>query len=100
VVAPDAAISLAVTHDQLGLVYGVTGDLDRALSHYQQSIRYQEIRGNVFDATQTRCNVALTLANAGRLHDARLYSAAALRNYETYGDRAADKIQKTQQLLA
>jgi lysozyme family protein len=44
-------------------------------------------------------NVAVTLANVGRLVDAREYAYAALRNYETYGEGAANKIQKTQRLI-
>ncbi|MGH7596977.1 MAG: hypothetical protein ACREOI_11535 [bacterium] len=38
--------------------------------------------------------------NAGRLSDAREYARAALRNFETYGQAAAEMIQRTQQLLA
>jgi len=32
--------------------------------------------------------------------DAREFALTALRNHETYGDRATDKIEKTWQLLA
>ena len=45
-------------------------------------------------------NVALALVRAGRLADAREYAHAALRNYQTYGDRAAADIQETQELIA
>lgn len=42
---PDDAISnLAVTHNQLGAVYGKSGDLDTALAHYQQAIHYTGAR--------------------------------------------------------
>jgi tetratricopeptide (TPR) repeat protein len=97
---PDAVDNLAVTHNQLGAIYGDAGHLDRALTHYQDAIRYREKQGNLYGAAQTRFNVALALANAGRLADARAYALAALRNYETYGDRAADEIQNTHELLA
>ena len=79
---------------------GIAGDLDRALPHYQDAIRYMERAGNVYDAARGRFNVAVALARAGRLTDARAYADAALRNFETYGDRAADEIQKTHALLA
>ena len=98
--APDAVDDLAVAHNQLGAVYRGAGDLDRAVHHYRESIRYEEMQGNVYGAAQTRFNVALALMDAGRLPDAREYALAALRNYQTYGDRAAADIQETQRLIA
>lgn len=97
---PNAVSSLAVTHNQLGVIYERAGDVGRALGHYQESVRYEELQGNLFGAAQTRFNVALLLAQAGRLADARAYARTALRNYETFGDRADAQIQQTQQLLA
>ncbi len=44
--------------------------------------------------------MASALMNAGRLEDALLYAQAALRNFETFDDRAAEEIQKTQGLIA
>jgi len=96
----DAVDDLAMTHNQLGNIYNSAGDLDRALPHYSESIRYWEVVGNLYNAARTRFNVAATLADAGRLSDALAYAQAALRNFETYGDRAADDIQKTQRLIA
>ena len=98
--SPSNAIDqLAVKHNQLGLIYNDAGDLDRALPHYREAIRYHEGAGNLYAAAQTRFNVALALAQAGRLADAREYAHAALRNYQTYGDRAAGEIQRTQELI-
>jgi tetratricopeptide (TPR) repeat protein len=91
---------LAVTHNQLGNIYDDAGDLDRALLHYREAIRYEEMQGNLYGAALTRSNVAIAFATAGRLADAREYAYAALRNYQTYGDRAAEEIQKTQKLIA
>ncbi len=48
---------------------------------------------NYYYAAQLRYNVAIALA------DALLYAQAALRNYATYGDRAAAEIQETQGLI-
>ena len=97
----NAVDSLAVKHNALGAIYDeVAGGLDRALSHYRESIRYFEAAGNLYNAAGTRFNVALALRDAGRLVDAREYALAALRNYQTYGDRAAEMIQRTQGLIA
>ena len=98
---PDNAVNdLAVAHNQLGEIYRNAGDIDRALPHYRESIRLTEASGNVYGAAQTRFNVALALAQSGRVADAREYARAALRNFETYGAGAAQEIQRTQQLLA
>ncbi|MCI0698890.1 CHAT domain-containing protein [candidate division KSB1 bacterium] len=96
----NAVDGLAVTHNQLGGIYYETGDLDRALLHCREAIRYAESGNNLYEAARTRRNVALTLMQAGRLVDAREYALAALHNYETYGDRAAEEIQRTQGLIA
>jgi len=98
---PSNAVSdLAATHHQLGIIHSVAGDLDRAMVHYQESMRLRERQNYLYGAAMSRFCVALALSNAGRLADARAYALAALRNFETYGDRAADRIQQTQNLLA
>jgi len=97
---PNAVDALAVAHNQLGIIYKNAGDLDRALAHYRESIRHKEGAGDLYGAANTRFNVAIALAQAGRLADAREYALAALRNYETFGDRAAEEIQRTQELVA
>jgi tetratricopeptide (TPR) repeat protein len=97
---PNAVDDLAVTHNMLGSIYGDAGDLDRAVSHYRESIRYKELTGDVYGAATARFNVAVDLAKAGRLDDALLYAQAALRNFATYSDAAAEMIQKTQGLIA
>ncbi|MFN8484637.1 MAG: CHAT domain-containing protein [Anaerolineae bacterium] len=96
----DDVADLAVTHHQIGIIYGDAGDLDQALPHYRESIRYKESMGDLYLAGTTRYNVALALAQDGRLGDALLYAQAALRNFEPYGAGAADMAQKTQELIA
>jgi len=97
---PSSAVGdLAVVHHQLGIIYRSAGDLDQALPHYRESIRYEERQGNLYGAAQTRFNVARALVGAGRFADALLYAQAARRNYETYDDRAAEEIQRTQRLI-
>jgi tetratricopeptide (TPR) repeat protein len=97
---PDAIVQLAVGHDQLGSIYGEAGQLDRALPQFRESIRYQELAGNLYDAARARNNVALVLLNARRFADARDYAHAALRNFQTYGASAQQDIQKTLDLIA
>ena len=97
---PTAIVERGITHNQLGDIFRRAGDIDRALQHYQQSIRYSEQAGDIFGAGQTRFNVAVALFQAERFDDARAYAEAALANFQTFGDRAAEDIQKTEQLLA
>ncbi len=56
--------------------------------------------GNLYGAALTRYNVALVLIKSGRFADALEYANAALRNFETYGEDAAEEIQKTHNLIA
>ncbi len=89
-----------VAHGQLGSIYGGAGDIDRALPHYREAIRYRELAGDSYGAAQTiRYNVALHLAQSGRFVDAREYARAALNGFSSYGSAAADWVQKTQELL-
>ena len=97
---PNAVDDLAVAHAVLGNIYGDAGNLDTSLHHARESIRYYEQSGDVYWAASIRHNVAITLANAGHFEDALDYAQAALCNFSTFGDRAADMIQKTQQLIA
>jgi tetratricopeptide (TPR) repeat protein len=96
---PNAVGDLGVVHNQLGNCYSEGGDIDRALNHLRESIRYKEMQGDLYNAANTRFNVAITLAQAGRLADAREYALAAQRNFETYGPRAATEIEQTRELV-
>src|ERR1017187_591636 len=97
---PDAVGYQAVTHAQLGILYGVARDLDRALHHYSQALRLEEGQGDLFGAAQTRCNVAVLLAPAGRFADALEYAKAALRGFQTFGPGAAEEVQQTLALIS
>ena len=97
---PDAVDDLAVTHNGLGTTYAFAGDLDPALPHYREAIRYQETQANLYGAASTRYNVALALARADRLADALEYAHTALSNFRTLGDGAAEEIQGTRELIA
>jgi tetratricopeptide (TPR) repeat protein len=95
-----AVTERGIIHSQLGNIYNDAGDIDRALHHYQQDIRYCEQTGDIFGAGETRANVAIALLRADRLTDARAYAEAALVNFRTFGDRAADHIQEAERLIA
>jgi tetratricopeptide (TPR) repeat protein len=96
----DAVNDLAVTHNALGAIYGDAGDFDRAVQHYREAVRFHEQAGNLYAAAQTRFNLAIDLLNAGRRADALEYAEAALRGFESYGERAADEVEKTRGLIA
>lgn len=91
---------LAVAHNALGVIYKSAGDLDRALPHYREAIRYFEIAGHLYNAATTRFNAAIGLATSGRHQEALLYAQAALRNFTEYGEGAAADVQQTQRLIA
>jgi tetratricopeptide (TPR) repeat protein len=97
---PTAIVERAVTHNQLGTIFGKAGDTERALQHFQQDIRYSEQTGDIFGAGLTRYNVAIALLSARRFDDARAYAQAALANFKSFGGRAAADIEKTERLLA
>jgi tetratricopeptide (TPR) repeat protein len=90
----------AAMHHQLGNIYSSAGDMDRALHHYHQGIRYSEQAGDIFGAGETRFNVAVALLNAGRFSDAQAYAAAALDNFQHFGDRAGSAINQARRLIS
>jgi hypothetical protein len=49
----------------------------QALQHYQQSIKHEEARGDIYAAGQTRYNIALLLERYSQIGDALLYARAA-----------------------
>ena len=75
----------ATAHGQLGNTYSETGDVPRALHHFQQAIHHMQARGNTYDAGRARRNIALLLAQSGRLGDALHYADAALANFHEVG---------------
>ncbi|MDQ5823114.1 MAG: CHAT domain-containing protein [Chloroflexota bacterium] len=100
---PGAMHEMAVTHNQLGNIFIAAGSdeyFGRALHHWQESIRYKEAQGNLYDAAVTQRNIAVALAIRGRFEDALLYAGAALRNYTDFGPGAAAEVQTTQELIA
>ena len=93
-----AVAELAVHYHRLGNLFGIVGDMDRAVAHYREAIRYFETAGAVDLAGLTRFTVALIFASASRLNEALFYARAAQRNFETCGEQAAEENHRTQRL--
>lgn len=98
---PDAVNALATTQHQLGLIYSavVPAYLEQAVAHYREAIRFFEVAGDFCNAAQTRQNVAIAYARAGRFDDALLFARAALRSYDQLGPAAAAEAAEAQQLI-
>jgi tetratricopeptide (TPR) repeat protein len=89
----------AMTENQLGNVYLRVGDTGQALRHYQQSLKHEEARGDIYGAGGIRWNIALLLARGGRISDALQYARAALTNFEQAGPGAATAAGRVRQLI-
>lgn len=85
---------------QLGNIYRRAGDTGQGLRHYQHCLHHDEARGDIAAAGETRYNIALLLAEAGRVSDALLYARAALNNYQQAGPGAANRADRAQRLIA
>jgi tetratricopeptide (TPR) repeat protein len=97
---PNAVDDLAVTHNALGAIHHAARDLERALRHWRDAAQLFEAAGDGYHAGVVRRNIAIALANTGRLADARDYAQAALRDFEPYGAGATTNVEKTQRLIA
>ena len=70
------------------------------MSHLRQALQLFEEAGDLYGAAAARFNVALAFSDAGRRADALEYAEAALRGFESYGERAVEEIEKTRGLIA
>jgi tetratricopeptide (TPR) repeat protein len=96
----DAVEDLAATYNWLGIAYDDAGDTGRAVEHFREAIHRCEKASDLFHAAQVRRNVADIFFAAGRLADALAYAEAALRGFESYGERATEMIERTRVLIA
>lgn len=71
----NAITALVIAHNQLGNVCRSAGDFDRAFLNYREAIRYQEAQGDLYDAANTRFNIALIRAQARRFDEAIVRSS-------------------------
>ena len=93
-----AVRELATAHHQLGLVWSVAGQVDAALTHFRESIRYFEPMQDRLKAGNARFNAALATARAGRFSDARDWAQAALRDFQAC-ENAEKEVVDTLKLL-
>jgi tetratricopeptide (TPR) repeat protein len=109
---PSAAITdLGPIHNNLAGLYTEVGLTEQAREHFEKRIQLAEQTGNRHSAGLTRFNIAnMYLRSAWQesspsrqrdlLHCAQAYAQAALRDYQHYQGRAAEKEADAQQLLA
>lgn len=99
---PDALHELAIANNTLGLIYKALGNVELAVGHYLETVRYAEEEGNRYLAAAARQNVASAWlqAGGGRLQDALDYARAALSDFESYGERASQEAGTTKRLIA
>ena len=106
----DAFTDLAPIHNGLGNLYQEVGQIDKAREHYEKAAQYFEKAGDRFNAGVTRSNMVLMYLQAAAreeqpaqkrniLYRARAYAEAALRDYQHYQGRVAEKEAKAQGLL-
>jgi tetratricopeptide (TPR) repeat protein len=95
----DDLSDIAAAQIHLGNVYAQVGDIRQALYHYQQSIKLEEARGDIYSAGGSRYNMALLLRADGRPGDALLYARAALLDFERVGPGAAQDAADARDLI-
>jgi hypothetical protein len=96
---PDEVDTRAMFHNQLGNIYGDASQIDQAIAHHREAIRYFEQAGSLYYAAATRHNVAIYLTVESRLEEALLFARAALCNFERFGPSAAQEVERIQKLV-
>jgi tetratricopeptide (TPR) repeat protein len=91
---------LAGHNQQLGHVSYSLGDIDRALPHYRESIRCDELHGNIFGAAHTRFNLAIALRDVDRLAEARKFARTAQEEFQALGMPAKGMLERCEKLIA
>ena len=95
----DDAEGRGAVHNNLGAIYSEVGNTQQALYHYQQCIRYEEPRGNIYRAGIARHNIARLLLADGRSGDALQYARAALLDFERTGPGAVQDAANARDLI-
>ena len=98
---PDTALAeRAVIHTMLGNVFEAAGDTDLAVENFRDAIQCEELTGDRFGAGQSRGKLAALCLKHRRLSDARDYAEAALADFHSFDDHAADWIGRVEELLS
>lgn len=75
-----------------GHVHYSLGQIERAIPHYRQSIRYDIANGDACSAARTRFNIAIALRDLGRLGEARKYATHAYNESVDLGGLAPENL--------
>jgi tetratricopeptide (TPR) repeat protein len=98
---PDNALTwLAVTHEHMGNLFAKAFDVEDALLHFREALRYNEASDNRYAIAVTRENIARVLFAAGRDNDALAYAQRALSDYEALGNQSAASVVEIQAMIA
>jgi tetratricopeptide (TPR) repeat protein len=73
----------ALLHNQLGIVFAETEQLDTALRHFTESVHYYEAIHDPFEAGRTRSNAARALGLRNHFVDAREWARSALQDLQS-----------------
>ena len=107
----NAITQLGPLHNQLGCLYFGVGQTEPAREHFEQYLQICEQTGDHYHAGTTRYNMGQMYKQSANRQDsparrrdllyrAKAYAEAALRDFQTYQDRAAADEAKAQHLIA
>ena len=106
---PDAAINLGPLHSQLGILFDLIDQTEKARIHNEQAVQIFVQAGDYFSSGKTRYNMAIMYQTAANrnpthrrdlLHRARAYAQAALYDFKFFKSLATDWEAQAQQLIA
>ncbi|MET9904752.1 hypothetical protein [Streptomyces sp. NPDC006446] len=94
------ARTTASLHHQLGGIYQMTNDVERATRHFQQAIQAHDESGDVLRAAHSRQDFANFLVHRGdRVADARLYAERALHDFLSLGEPQREQAEGVRHLV-
>ncbi len=106
----NAITSLGPLHNALGALYQEVGQIEPAREHFEKCVQLAEQTGDRYHAGRGRYNIALMYLQSADEQDsparrrdlllrAKAYAEAALRDFQSYQGRAADREAQAQQLI-
>ncbi|OUC16092.1 MAG: hypothetical protein B0A82_03700 [Alkalinema sp. CACIAM 70d] len=95
----DAVRELAVIHTSLVGLHGFIKNIDQAVFHSREAIRYYEVIGESYSTAFPMINIASALERVGRHEEALIYAQTSLRILKPFGNQAISHIQTVQELI-